>query len=481
MSERRGHLSHTKPDAQWRQAGLLAAAVLILSISAVVSYHFPTYTQAFYAYVGRAIVEGKLPYRDVWDNKLPSIHYVNALWQLSFGGNYFLHHLAQLAVLLITVALFAAFARREGLAQWGAASLIFALLLSLPDIGQWNYTEPYAFLFIVAAFVALQRDVPLLGGVALALAATFWIPSSVTLVAMLVYVHGRGGRGASVRLVAAFAATTVLYWAVLTALFGPATIVGLLRDMRSYEDQKWTSSAPFWMAVRSNIGETLLSTGLLIPLVVLLAVIRVPGTPRERFALAWLACSLAGAAVNLNFSDHYFVPSLAPLAFAIAAFASSARFSTVRAVVCAVLAVGLSAYAPKLWYAMHRAFVGQRETAQDAASVSSALAAAIPPTAPILVYGADQGIYLRANRDAAGRFAFMSGIEQTPSDRRGPRLREYAADLHAAAAVVEDRKEPVPPLIQDVLRKDFVPLRLDGPAPYRHFQYTIYLNRRVHR
>src|SRR6202030_3214823 len=95
--------------ARRRDYVYLAAAVAILTISAVVSYHFPTYTQAFYAYVGRTIVEGKLPYRDVWDNKLPSIHYVNALWHLAFGGNYFLHHLAQLAILLITVTLFADF------------------------------------------------------------------------------------------------------------------------------------------------------------------------------------------------------------------------------------------------------------------------------------------------------------------------------------------------------------------------------------
>lgn len=482
MSDRRGRRFQTKPiDTRRREAGWLAAAVLILTISAVVSYHFPTYTQAFYAYVGRTITEGKLPYRDVWDNKLPSIHYVNALWQVAFGGNYFLHHLAQLAVLLITVALFASFARGEGLPHWGAATLVLALLLSLPDIGQWNYTEPYALLFIMAAFVALQRNAPLLGGVALAFAATFWIPSSLTLIAMFVYAQERGGRGASIRLVGAFAAATALYWAALTAVFGPSTIVALLRDMRSYEDQKWTSSAPFWIAVRGNLGETLLSTGLLIPLIVLLGVIRFPRTPRERFALAWLACALAGAAVNLNFSDHYFVPSSAPLAFAIAAFASGTRFSPVRSVFCAVLAVGLIAYVPKMWYSMHRSFVGQRETAQDAASVSGALAAALPPRAPIMVYGADQGIYLRANRDAVGRFAFMSGIEQTPSDRREQRLREYAADVRAAAAVVADRREPVPPLIQDVLRKDFVPLRLDEPARYRHSQYTIYLNRRVQR
>ncbi len=39
----------------------------------------------FYAYFGRAILHGQLPYRDLWDNKPPLGLYLNALGQLVFG------------------------------------------------------------------------------------------------------------------------------------------------------------------------------------------------------------------------------------------------------------------------------------------------------------------------------------------------------------------------------------------------------------
>lgn len=462
-----------------RNALYLAAAVLILSISGLLTYHFPTYTQAFYSYVGRSIVEGKLPYRDVWDNKLPSIHYVNALWHLGFGTNYFGHRIAEVAILAATVILFALFVRRERAANWGAATLVFALLLSLPDIGQWNYTEPYALLFIMLAFVAMQRNAPIASGVAIGIAATFWIPSSLLLPAMLVYERERGRAGAFVRIITGFFGVTALYWATIAAAFGLEKIVALLGDMRSYEEQKWSTSVPMWIAARGHLADTLLRTGLLIPFVVLLALARFPRTGGERFALAWLACSLAGAAVNLNFSDHYFVPSTAPLAYALTTFASAARLSPVRSIFCAALAIALLSYGPKMWSMMHRSYVGQYETAHDAALAGRVLAASLPREAPILVCASDQGIYLQANRDAAGRFAFMSGIEQTPMNRRAPRLREYVEDMQRAAAVVADPAEPVPTPIAEVLRNEFVRIGREDSSAYRHYRYAIYLNRRT--
>src|SRR5512143_2942089 len=35
--------------------------------------------EGVFVYVGRAILEGKIPYRDVWDHKGPLIYYINAL------------------------------------------------------------------------------------------------------------------------------------------------------------------------------------------------------------------------------------------------------------------------------------------------------------------------------------------------------------------------------------------------------------------
>jgi hypothetical protein len=455
----------------------LIAAIVILVVAGLAFYHFPTYSQASYAFIGRAIVLGKLPYRDVWDNKLPSIHYVNALWHVAFGGNYVLHRVAQIAILLGCVALLAEFARREAIPHWGAAALGLALVLSLPDIGQWNYTEPYAVLFILLALVALQRGQSLASGIALGVAATFWIPSTLMLLALFVYARERGKVRSFVHAVLGFLALGAVYGAAMLHTFGASRLVELIGDMRSYERQKWIPhEGPLWYTVRNRLADTLMATGLLAPLLVFVGIVRLPRSPRERFGLAWLAATFAGAAVNLNFSDHYFVPALPALAFAIATFAQTVRASLARRCLWTALALVALAYGPKTWNAMRTAYASQRATAEDAGTVARILTETLRPDAPILVYAADQGLYLRADRDAAGRFSFMVGIVQTPPERQRVRLQEYVLDVRRAGAVVVDRHAFVPQAVSAVLHSAFVPACRTHPA-YQLYPYEIYLAR----
>src|SRR6185369_17929219 len=61
-----------------------AAALLALAVLAQANpgTELPSRDYGIFVYIGEQITHGKLPYRDVWDNKPPGIFYLNAvaLW-----------------------------------------------------------------------------------------------------------------------------------------------------------------------------------------------------------------------------------------------------------------------------------------------------------------------------------------------------------------------------------------------------------------
>jgi hypothetical protein len=440
-----------------KRAGLwwLAGAVAFAIGAAIVFYRVPSGSAAFFEYVGRSVLKGNLPYRDIWDNKLPSIYYLSAFWQLAFGERYVLHWAAQLGVLLATAALFASFARGEGIRSWGPAAFALSILLSLPPLQHFGYTEPYAVALIMAALVAAQRGSPIASGILLCLAATFWIPSSMTAIALLVYLPDAATRA---RFLATFTISALVYAGVVVLAFGPSAIASLLHDMRSYEGLKSQLEAGTSKGVAEHVLLTLRATGLIVPLVIAAGLVRRPMTRTQHFAIVWLACSLAGAAVNLNFFQHYFIPSAAPLVFAIAAYADWAGISPVRRIVLVALVVALLVQAPAIAGAMLEGMKDERNGARLPVLVGRMLDSVLPPDSRILVYGTSDEIYLTSNRDAPGRFANTFGLTLTSPDLRRAREQEYLADVRRADAVVFDGAAGAFASLDALLRAEFTPV-----------------------
>ena len=99
----------------------------------------------FYAYVGKAILHGQVPYRDVWDDKPPLGYYLNALGQLVFGQTPWGVWWSSIAWILgCTLLLFLVIRKLFGITTAGIASAIFLVALMSPQIFQGgNMTEVY--------------------------------------------------------------------------------------------------------------------------------------------------------------------------------------------------------------------------------------------------------------------------------------------------------------------------------------------------
>src|SRR6187200_783214 len=65
-----------------------------------------------FAYGGRLVLNGAIPYRDFWDNKPPLIFYIEALGYWAFGSTWLGPTLVQALAFLLTVLAFAWLGRR---------------------------------------------------------------------------------------------------------------------------------------------------------------------------------------------------------------------------------------------------------------------------------------------------------------------------------------------------------------------------------
>jgi hypothetical protein len=141
----------------------------------------PTRDSDVFLYLGQQILEGQVPYRDVWDHKGPGVYYLNALGLWLGGGSrwgvWWLQWLSLAgAALLGYAALSQAFGHRPAV----FASLAWLASLGFV-LGGGNFTEEYALLFQFAAvylFWKSQKSSRPFGYVfmiGVTLAAVFWL------------------------------------------------------------------------------------------------------------------------------------------------------------------------------------------------------------------------------------------------------------------------------------------------------------------
>jgi Dolichyl-phosphate-mannose-protein mannosyltransferase len=122
---------------------LLCFSLIVLSPNLVRYSH----DSGVFLYIGQQILDGKLPYRDVWDHKPPLIFYINALSILLFGSNQFSTLPAQfLAVGSAAVIGYLTLSRYFGRFIAFLSSLLWLAGLAL--VMQFgNLTEQYALCF----------------------------------------------------------------------------------------------------------------------------------------------------------------------------------------------------------------------------------------------------------------------------------------------------------------------------------------------
>jgi hypothetical protein len=295
----------------------LALAIVALLASLLARPAFPMGDPAIFEYIGHAIAGGAHLYTDLWDNKLPSIYYINALWWILFGPHFFWHAVAETIVNAATVSLFALILRECGAGRWALATFVFAVLYLFVG-GPLDQTEHYATPLTLGALLLGLHRRNVLAGVLLVAATTFWIPSlAIGAVPLLVI----GDRRARIALIASCIGAGIVYALGFTASFGIGTTLELLRSWVSYQAGNYAGAAgsasqhyalPFLSPryyVESGLGV----------MVALIAVFwKRDGSRTARFALAWTIAALIVVFALGRPSPHYFLGLYAPLSMLLA-------------------------------------------------------------------------------------------------------------------------------------------------------------------
>lgn len=131
--------------------------VFVISLQLAPSINDQRRDSGIFAYTGKIIAEGGLPYVDAWDNKLPGVYYIDALAFLVFGTNRWALWMIENLMLVVTAVTLSWLLKQtfqEHTRLW-IGPLLLVLFVRHPGlISDVNFTEPYALLPQVIVFAA---------------------------------------------------------------------------------------------------------------------------------------------------------------------------------------------------------------------------------------------------------------------------------------------------------------------------------------
>lgn len=462
----------------------VGSAALALSPAIAV---VPQRDAGLFLYMGRAILTGKIPYRDVWDHKLPAIFYIDALGLALVPGTrwgvWLLELLAVMTAALLGFRLLnQAFGWRPAL--FGSAAWLLTLLLLIISQGG-NSTELFALplqLLALHLFLALQRhdrSAPVAGvlGVTAALIALLR-PTllGVHLVLVLVLCRSLVGSRAWRRLavvIGAFLAGGIAPLGCAAAYFAYHDALSPLFDQAIHYNSIYAATTiglRVEAVILGIVGTSFTGLSLIALAGWLGAVIRYQrGRPLghaagslELVALIGLPIELVLVSVSGRVYFHYFIAWL-PVMMLLAGFlahdveqaALTASARSLRRVGPIILLwlLPLMAGVP-MWLLLESVIARSNPTAPYVQTTQQAVAFVSRMTTtgePILVWGAESAVYVLSDREAPTRFAY-----QYPLYTRG-----YAANAHIEIFLREIMARP-PTLIIDASGGDALVPPLDA-------------------
>ncbi len=313
----------TRPPARALVPLLSLVTVVVVSLVSVwKSPPFPLSDSALFEYYGWNMLHGQHLYADLLDVRLPSVFYVNELWQSLYGENYSLHTWAEAFVNLISIGFFALLMRTYRVALWALGTVLFAVFFCLA-FPEFNYPQHYAVPLILLGFLMGARRWDVAAGAAIALATTFWLPALLMLVPL---VYADRSRARVLGLGLGTVGTFLAYYLAFVPALGPR--------WPAYPISLWPTEALRTGIDVSQLQETILNSelgpaiGTL--LLTLFAVIRKPETNAQRFAICWAVCALIATAIPPRFAEHFFLPAVPALAMAIATFSWNVKILSKR-------------------------------------------------------------------------------------------------------------------------------------------------------
>lgn len=132
----------------WLWTVLIFGAAVAALLPAAPYTHSPSTDSAVFLYVGKGILNGQLPYHDLFDHKPPVVYFIDALGLALDGGSLWGVWALQL-IFTLAAALMSFFFLRKYYRQWVAAYATLACLINLALVlERGNLTEEYALPFL---------------------------------------------------------------------------------------------------------------------------------------------------------------------------------------------------------------------------------------------------------------------------------------------------------------------------------------------
>ena len=132
----------------WLWLGLIGVVAVVSLLPAAPYAQIPSTDSAIFLYFGRGILNGQLPYRDLFDHKPPLVFFLDALG-LAFDGGSRWGNWALQIVFVLAAAVWAFFYLRKHFKEWVAACATLAFLVNLALVlERGNLSEEYSLAFV---------------------------------------------------------------------------------------------------------------------------------------------------------------------------------------------------------------------------------------------------------------------------------------------------------------------------------------------
>jgi 4-amino-4-deoxy-L-arabinose transferase-like glycosyltransferase len=381
--------------------------------------------EGVFVYIGQQILQGKIPYRDVWDHKGPLIYYIDALGLFigrhSQWGIWLIEGICIAASLILFYLLL-----RRTLTRAAAMFGTLTWLAGFTIVIGGNIVEEYAIILVVLAVYLLvyqPRFSPLLAGILSGLAFMLRPNEAAAPALELMFLLGAQLRHLGWQGVALNILQFLLGFLVVAG--GTAAYFAWNHAFNDFISSVFLFNF-YYLSAGGNIAASLLSgvTYLAVPVffalasVVSIVVLRRPALSPEQKRLVYFAAALFLITLPLSLLSgrsyrHYYVPWLVPLGILSAYFCFFLQVSPIRAQVrnpLWITAWGVLTIATILGIRIRATPLLAMGTPPREQQAVLDIQRFVSPPQTLFIWGNETGYAVMADRDLASRYVYLAPL-----------------------------------------------------------------------
>lgn len=423
--------------------------------------------EEFYFFVGQKMLDGQLPYVDIWDRKPFGLFLINAGFA-AISHSVLAYQIG--ASLFVTLTAFVLMAILRGAVRWPSLyAIAFLYITLLPSMGGFGAQSPVLYnLFTALAVLLVMRSLPqlrqghvpigiygamALGGLALTIKQTTMVESALMgLFAIHLAVKSGLPWRKAIAHIGAFAAIGILPFAAIGAYYAA---LGHFADY--YQAMVQSNFVKEALPTQSIVANILgmLSTCWLPLILAVCSIVTVPKSDLRNILGLWLLGSSIGLCLIPNFYWHYALALVGPMSCCIALLLDRTRIRLLMPVVLTAGALSL-VRAESFNFAIHR---------QSAANFNEMVQAinAHNPRRTLLVYAGPISLYSASGAAPLSPLVFPW------------HLRELVEDGASGRGIVEETARILrqrPGAVTFAYNDDQSYQSMQGRAMVRHYAET---------